>query len=201
MFKFFLAGHLLLVMQVMLENDVEANACEDKSTKRFKMLTVLHQDLVVVVVYYTSSESSRGKKGKEFGVVFESIMCAIRIFLLLFFFLSVIGLVEMRLRTESCSKLILFIRALLRRLLLILSGCIFIEVFLVSVLQELIMLSLIISSELRFLPFFEAFPCPIILLIHILSSILFPLLLFVFLLSCFPLTVHIVKIFFSEGIA
>lgn len=85
------------------------------------MLTVLHQDLVVVVVYDPPSESPRGEEGQEFGVVLESEVCAIWALLLLLFFLIVLRLVEMRLRAESCAELVGVLSALLRRLLLVLS--------------------------------------------------------------------------------
>jgi hypothetical protein len=119
-FEFFLSCFLPFVVKVKIENDVEANACEDKGTKRLNMLTVLHQDLVVVVVYDSPSESTRGEEGKEFRIVFESIVCAIRVLLLLLFFLIVLRLVEMRLSAESCTKLVRVLRGLLRRLLLVL---------------------------------------------------------------------------------
>ena len=132
----------------------------------------------------------------------EGIVCAIRILLLcllLLCFLLVV-LVKMRLRAECSSKLICIIIVLLRLLLLILSWGIFVEVFLVSVLQELVMLSLIICGKLRSLPFLKILSCLIIILVHILPCILFPLLLFVFLLCSFSLTVHIVEIFLREGV-
>jgi hypothetical protein len=59
------------------------------------MLTVLHQDLIVVVVYDSASERSRGEEGQELRVVFESVVCAIGVILLLLFFLIVLCLVEM----------------------------------------------------------------------------------------------------------
>jgi hypothetical protein len=190
--EFFLACLLSFVVKVKIENDVETNTCKYKATKRLNMLTVLHQDLVIVVVYNSPSESTRREEGQEFRVVLECIVCSIWVLLLLLFFLIVLCLVEMRLSAESCTELVRVLRGLLRSLLLVLCWSIFIEVFLISVLEELIVLSLIIGSELRFLPLFKVFPCPFITLIHILPCILFPLLLFMFLFGCLPLSVHIV---------
>ncbi len=50
MFELFLSSLLPLVVQIEVKNDVEGDATKGKSTKRFKMWTVLHEDLVIVVV-------------------------------------------------------------------------------------------------------------------------------------------------------
>ena len=194
---------LPLVVQVEVENDVETDARKDECTKRFKMGTILHEQLVIVVIDYTPAELAWGEEGQELGVVLKSIVGTVRVFLARWIFLLLVfgRLVEMRLWAESRAKLIGINSArFLRCLLLILSGCVLIEVLLVSVLQKLIVLSLIIRGELRPLPLFEVFSCPIIILIHVLLGIILPLLFFLLSFSGFSLPVHIIEIFLSESV-
>jgi hypothetical protein len=72
---------LSLVVQVEVENDVETDARKDECTKRFKMGTILHEQLVIVVIDYTPAELARGEEGQELGVVLKSIVGTVRVFL------------------------------------------------------------------------------------------------------------------------
>jgi hypothetical protein len=154
------------------------------------------------VVDHPSSKGTTREEGQEFRVVLEGIVGPIRVRLFAILVLILVFFVlEVRIRAERAPKLLIIWRWYALLLIIVrIRRSVLVEILSVSVLQKLIVLSLIISGELRPLPLFEVFSRPIIILIHVLLDIMLPLLFFLLSFSGFSLPVHIIEIFLSESV-
>lgn len=106
----------------------------------------------------------------------------------------------MRLRTKCFAEFTTIIRSRFRLLIFTILG-VLVEVFLISILQEFIMLSLIICGKLRLLPFLKPLPRLLITFVHVLPGLFLPLFLLLSLLSILSLPVHLIQVLLAERVA
>ncbi len=157
----------------------------------------------MVVVQNAPSEGSTREKGQEFRIVLKSIVSSVGIrfiFLFLMFCFIIWIPFEMRLRTKRRAEFTAIIRSRFRLLIFTILG-VLVKVFLISILQEFIMLSLIICGKLRLLPFLKPLPRLLITFVHVLPGLFLPLFLLLSLLSILSLPVHLIQVLLAERVA
>lgn len=192
--EFSLALQRLPHLKPVVKNKIETDPHDNQGTKRDKMWSILHHDLVVIVIYYPLAEPPTRKECQQLWVVLESIPLAIGVYSRIIALFIFVFLIKVRLTIKGRLEALIVGLSSPTGLLEIpsISGSVLVEILCVSVFEKLVMLSLIVSRELGALPLLKLLPRLLIWLVHI-SSVLLSFILFLSLSL-----IHIKQVIFRQ---